>query len=224
MKTVLILAALLLCSTLQAQSPHKPIHKPKPAAPAPAPEPPAKPEISKEFAVLGRKAFSRIDRLNEQVLEIKTPRERGDLEEMSPEPSTWSLRAVEAETAADDLQAAAQTKLEKDIAGVVDYALYEVQSAHALYESQNEIDMHARNTTTLGLSVGVYTPPSKFDNKKAMDQATSSTEKVMTSGCIPPTRQALDVDEITPVMRVNISGCGSIGAMLRARRAGHPEP
>ncbi len=199
MKNVLTLtAALLLCSTLQAQSPHKPIHKPKAAAPVP----PSKPEIFKEFAVLGLKACSRIDRLKEQILEIKTPRDRGDLEEMSPEPVTWSLRVVEAETTVDDLQAAAQTKLEKDIADIVKLALYWVQQAHTLYESQTEIDMLARNATTL---TGTTFPA--LDATNAREKATNLA--ATSSSCIQRTREALDAAEITPEMRIHIAGCAA---------------
>src|SRR6266550_8765043 len=122
-----VTVAILLCCQIEAQNPKNKV-KPKAEALKVTPEAlVVKPDLSKEFMVLGRKAFGAIDRLDEHLLDTKDVISHGNTMEMSDEKESWLLRATTAEKASDDLQAVAESTVEKLVAQIVSTAVSNIQ-------------------------------------------------------------------------------------------------
>jgi len=142
---------ILLCFQTLAQSvKHRVALNPAPPQSTPEPVQP-KPEVSKEFMVLGRKAFTAVDRLNEHLLDTKTLISRGTMMELSDEKESWMLRETASEKACDDVLAEAETPLEKNIAQVVRDAALAIQRNHELIERDTEVAVRDGNLNEIRL-------------------------------------------------------------------------
>jgi hypothetical protein len=181
--------AILLCCQIEAQNPKNKV-KPKVEPSQSTPEPVvAKPDLSKEFMVLGRKAFAAVDRLNEHLLDSKVVISHGNIMELSDEKESWVLRATTAEQASDDLQAVAESPTEKLIARTVTDAVSFIQRNHGEIDTKTEIAVHGWNSHVLrfeaeGLS-SLYLGTSDVPAARlgAMDRATSTTKELLSSPC-----------------------------------------
>ena len=230
----LLFAATLLCCHVLAQN--APKHKPTPAPLQSAPKlTTAKPgEFSKEFMALGRKAFAAIDRLNEHLLDTKTLTSAGNMMELSDDKESWTLRAVAAEKASDDLQAFAESPGEKRVAQIVSNTVFFITANHNTIDTDTQIavlqeNSHELEMQALGISP-VYRRPATSvadASKRATDKATVATEELLSDPCYLAAKEAVTTGLLHSTERCDPSarrsGANSEAPVAGTDRAAHTE-
>lgn len=178
------------------------------AAVAPTSTP--KNELSKEFAVLGRRAVAALARLDEHFLDIKTLGFKGNTLELSDAKDSWTLREVAAEKTVFELEAAAATPAEKYAAGFVAKALAGLQASHNMIDTKVERALTIANAEyskniILGLDpvflTGSFRPVYRA-REEAIDEAVTAKDKLLSEPCYLAFKEALEAgmlkDECMP--------------------------
>jgi hypothetical protein len=152
-------------------------------------------ELSKEFMTLARKAFAAIDRLDQHFLDTKTVTLNGRREILSDEKMSWTLRAVAAETAADELMAVAESPAEKRMCDRLRLSLHLLEGYHEEIEVKVEQAVQKDNfhesemaalgvpSTSQGTVAGVYS--------KALEDATRRRKELFTESCFVAVKEAV---------------------------------
>lgn len=204
----LLFAATLLCCHVLAQN--APKHKSTPAPLQGALKlAPAKPgELSKEFMALGRKAFAAIDRLNEHLLDTKDLTSDGSMMELSDDKESWTLRAVAAEKASDDLQAVAESPGEKRVAQKVSFAILIVEENHNAIDAETSIavsteNLHELQMQALGISPVFRRPSTSIADasKRATEKATIATKEFLSGPCYLAAKEAVSTGLLDSIER-----------------------
>jgi hypothetical protein len=200
--------AILLCFQIQAQNPKNKVKPKADEASQSIPEPRvAKPDLSKEFMLLGRKAFAAIDRLNEHLLDTKDVVSHGGIQRLSDEKESWVLHQTTTEKAADDVQAVAETPVEKHIAQIVEDAVLLIHRNHDLIDNETEVavrDANARESSIEGADVVGSGSRAIIDllniaREKAIDPATSATKELLSGPCYLAAKEAVSTGVLETV-------------------------
>jgi len=193
---VLFLTVLSHCQIRSQSSNNKVIPKTLPAQKAVKPIVADQP-LSKEFMILGRKAFAAVDRMNEHFLDTKEARLHNNIMEVSDEKESWVLSVATAEKASDDLQSLTETDGEKLIAQTVRDAGTSIRNAHNMIDADTEIAVRGWNLSVqLQTNEGVSTVglvPSGFPaaSLEAINLAKMLSEQISISPCFLAAKQAV---------------------------------
>jgi hypothetical protein len=152
-------------------------------------------EVSREFMVLGRKAFAALDRLNEHFLDTKTVALNGRREAVSEEKMSWILRSVAAEEAADELMAVAESPVEKQIASRLHLSLFLLQGYHAEIDvkvTQAAItdNLHELEMETLTGKGSGFSSVAQIQ-EKAATEASALGKKLFEDSCFLAAKEAV---------------------------------
>lgn len=193
----LLVVFTLSCCLLGQSKPRTSAKSAKPETGTPAEKSTAaSQEVSREFMVLGRKAFAALGRLNEHFLDTETVALNGRREVVSEEKMSWVLRRVAAEESPDELMAVAESPVEKQIARRLHLSLFLLQGYHAeidvkVAQAASKDNLHELEMETLTGKRGSSFSSVAQVQEKAAAEASALEKKLFEDSCFLAAKEAV---------------------------------